>query len=69
MEGLCSLLRHLAYPNRLVDMAPLFGHSEQEMSVIVNRTLEAVHAKHADKLSNIFQPWVEHAKFAHCVFE
>ncbi len=39
VEGLCALLRHLAYPNRLSDMVPLFGHSVSQLSDVVNVTL------------------------------
>ena len=34
MEALLILLRRLAYPSRWSDLAPLFGRSESEMSLI-----------------------------------
>ena len=35
-EGLCILLRRLAYPCRLVDLVPTFGRWKTELSTIVN---------------------------------
>ncbi len=69
LEGLCCLLCRLAYPNRLVDMQPLFGRSEPDLSTIVKNTLEDVYAAHHDKLGDIFQPWIHHSEFAYCVLD
>lgn len=32
MEGLCIVLRRLAYPNQYVDMIPIFGRHPTELS-------------------------------------
>lgn len=36
LEGLCILLRRLAYPNHLEDLEGIFGRSVSELSVITN---------------------------------
>lgn len=36
MEALLILLRRLAYPNRLSDLVPFFGHSKSDLSRIFN---------------------------------
>jgi hypothetical protein len=36
IEGLCIVLRRLAYPCRLDDLEPVFGKSKAEISHIVN---------------------------------
>ena len=36
MEGLLILLRRLTYPNRLCDLVKIFGHSQSELSLILN---------------------------------
>jgi hypothetical protein len=37
IEGLMILLRRFSYPNRLCDLEQLFGRSETELSLIVNK--------------------------------
>ena len=39
LEGLCVVLRRLAYPNRRFDLESIFGCGEAELSVIFNTTL------------------------------
>ena len=39
LEGLCVVLRRLAYPNRRFDLESIFGRGEAELSVIFNTTL------------------------------
>ena len=39
LEGLCILLRRLAFPCRLCDLEPLFGRGKAELSIIVNTML------------------------------
>ncbi len=53
VEGLCILLRRLAYPNHLCDLIPQFGRSKSELSEIVNAMLEFLCDTHKDKLSSI----------------
>ena len=61
-EGLCILLRRLAYPNRLCDLVPLFGRHETELSLIINVMLEEITVKHLNRLENITVPWVNHTQ-------
>lgn len=42
IEGLCILLRRLAYPNRLFDLVTLFGLSIPYLSVIVNEVMKII---------------------------
>ena len=35
-EGLCIVLRRLAYPCRLDDLVPIFGRWKQDLSIIIN---------------------------------
>ena len=43
LEGLCVMLRRLAYPNRLTDLVPIFGLHPTHLSIICNMVLEHVH--------------------------
>jgi hypothetical protein len=40
IEGLCIVLRRLAYPSRLDDLEPVFGRSKAEISYIFNYVLD-----------------------------
>ncbi|OXA55035.1 hypothetical protein Fcan01_10212 [Folsomia candida] len=42
-EGFCILLRRLAYPNRLLDLQPIFGRREEELSHIFNTVLDYIY--------------------------
>ena len=42
IEGLCILLRRLAYPIRFTDMIPMFGRSKSELSMIFNNVVDFV---------------------------
>ena len=50
----------MAYPNRLEDLAPVFGRTKSELSYIFNTTLNDVYDKHHHRLSNLNQPWLGH---------
>jgi hypothetical protein len=67
MEGLCLLLRRLAYPNRLCDIEWIFGRHKTVLSTMLNVMLEDVYAKHADKLSEVDQPWLDIQEFCEAV--
>ncbi len=67
IEGLCILLRRLAYPNHLCDLVPLFGHSKTEMSEIMNEMLRFLCAAHKHRLNTITQPWVDHTVFCQAI--
>ena len=67
IEGLCALLRRLAYPNRLMDLVPLFGRHKTELSQIINVTLNEVFNKQKDRLCIVTQEWLDHELFAQVV--
>lgn len=53
IEGLCMLLRRLAYPNRLSDLESLFGVSAEYISVITNIVLEEIIRSKGHLLDNL----------------
>ena len=67
LEGLCLVLRRLAYPNRLCDLVPMFGRHVTELSVIFNIMLDALFRKHHHKLQQVNQSWVNHDQFAEAI--
>ncbi len=67
LEGTCMLLRRLCYPGRLVDMAPYFGHSESDCSLIVNNMLADVHHHFSYLISDVNQPWMDHEHYCAAV--
>ncbi len=67
VEGLCILLRCLAYPNRLCNLIPQFGCLKSELSEIVNAMLEFLCDTHKDKLSSLQHHWDDHAKYCQAV--
>ncbi len=69
LDGLCVVLRRLAYPNRLGDLVPMFGRSVPELSEIFNCTLHDLHTMHSHRVSSINQSWVHHDQFAQAVFD
>ena len=70
-EGLCVLLRRLAYPNRLTDLVPIFGLHPTHLSIVFNTVLNIVYDRFGHLLTNINQPWLaegqlrEFARVAH----
>ena len=57
-EGLCLLLQRLAYPNRLVDLVPLFGRHKSELSLIINSMAHEIYHLHRHRLERVVHPWV-----------
>ncbi len=68
VEGLCTLLRRLAYPNRLSDMVPLFGRSVSQLSDVVNVTMANLFLRHAHLLTTVSQNWLNHEQYTQAVF-
>ena len=66
-EGLCIMLRRLAYPNRLCDLVPLFRRHETELSLIVNVMLQEISSKHLKRLQNVNAPWMNKTSLAELV--
>jgi hypothetical protein len=58
MEGLCILLKRLAYPCRYTDMAHRFGRSPPELCLIFNLVLDIVHETHHHRLESWDQPFL-----------
>ena len=58
LEGLCILLRRLAYPNRLTDMIQMFGRSKSELSMVINNAVDFVSNQHHSLLNNLNVPWL-----------
>ncbi|CAB3996986.1 Hypothetical predicted protein [Paramuricea clavata] len=56
LEGLCMLLRRLAYPNRLTDMVQMFGWSKSELSMVINSAVDFVFNQHHSLLNNLNVP-------------
>jgi hypothetical protein len=53
MEGLCVVIRRLAYPNRLEELSPLFGRTKYELSNIFNTTLDFIYDKYSYLLDTL----------------
>lgn len=57
-EGLCILLRRLAYPNRLSDLRRLFGRSVSALSGIVDKVADHLFVNYRVLLQTFDQPWL-----------
>ena len=64
LEGTCILLRWLCYPGRLFDLAPYFGRSIPDCSLIFNNMLADVTHRFAHLLNDVKQPWMDHDLYA-----
>ena len=51
MEGLCILLKGLAYPCRYTDMVPRFGRNPTELCLIFNTTIDFIYDNHKHRLN------------------
>ena len=60
MEGLCVLLRRLAYPCRYSDIMPRFGRPPPVLSMITNKVLDYIYETHSHRIiqwnPDILQP-------------
>ena len=63
LEALCILLRRLAYPNRLVDLLPVFGRSKEELSMICNEALSHVYDNYGHLLRQLNHNWLRQDTF------
>ena len=52
MEGLCMLLKRMAYPCRFADMIPLFGRPVPELSMITNTVIDYLYDEHAHRITD-----------------
>ena len=51
MEGLCMLLKRLAYPCRFSDMISRFGRSVPELCMITNRVMDFIYDTHGHRIT------------------
>lgn len=51
MEGLCMLLRRLAYPCRYSDIIPRFGRPTPVLSMVTNKVLDFVYETHGHRIT------------------
>lgn len=58
MEGLCVLLKRLAYPCRYTDMASRFGRNPSELCLLFNELLDLVYEQHHHRLESWNQPFL-----------
>ena len=66
-EGLCLFLRRISYPNRLVDLIPLFGRHITEMSTMINIMTDEIYSLHHSRLENINHPWMNFEQYTEVV--
>ena len=59
MEGLCILLKRLAYPCRFSDMAVLFGRNPTELCLIFHFVLDHIYNFHNFRLLSWDQPFLQ----------
>ncbi|XP_068749237.1 uncharacterized protein [Montipora capricornis] len=58
MEGLCILLKRVAYPCRLSDVIPRFGRPVPEISLILTEVTNHVVEMQGHLLKDLNQPWL-----------
>ena len=58
VEGLCLLLRRLAFPCRYVDLIPKFGRPKAVLCVIFNHMLSLIYERFNHLLVSMNQPWL-----------
>ena len=51
MEGLCILLRRLAYPCRFGDMVPRFGKAVPVLSMVTNHVIDYIYTIHGHRIT------------------
>ena len=61
-DGLCIMLRSLAYPYSLCDKEEMFGHGAAELCLIFNAMIDFIHERLSTHLTNLDQEWLD---FAH----
>ena len=52
MEGLCMVLRRMAYPCRYSDLIPRFGRPVPVLSMICNRVIDYIYDSHVHRLTS-----------------
>lgn len=62
IDVLCIVLRRLAYPNRYVDLCPLFPWTERELCLLFSTGLDFLYDRWGGKLRSLNQPWLSLGK-------
>ena len=57
-EGMCILLRRLAYPCRYTDISHRFGRSSSELCLIFNKALDIIFEENHYRLESWVQPFI-----------
>ena len=60
VEGLCIVLRRLAYPCRLEDLEPVLGRTKVEISYIFNHVIDFLYNTHNHLLSDLSRDWLSY---------
>lgn len=60
VEGLCTVLRRLAYPCRLEDLEPVLGRTKVEISYIFNHVIDYLYNTHNHLLSDLSRDWLSY---------
>ena len=58
-EGMCILLKRLAYPCRYTDMVPRFGRNPTEICLIFNEMLDLIYTNHCHRFRNCRNPFLQ----------
>ena len=72
MEGLCIMLKRLAFPCRYTDMVCSFGRNPTEICLIFNEVIDHVFNLHSHRLTQWNQPMLQPNKlqeFANCIHQ
>jgi hypothetical protein len=60
VEGLCIVLRRLAYPCRLEDLEPVLGRTKVEISYIFKHVIDYLYNTHNHLLSDLSRDWLSY---------
>ena len=72
IEGLCILLKRLAFPCRYTDMACTFGRNPTEICLIFNNVIDHIYQLHNQRLTEWDQPMLQPNKlreYADCIHQ
>ena len=72
IEGICILLKRLAFPCRYTDMVPYFGRNPTELCLIFNTVLDHIYNQHGQKLRTWNWPILAPPslqRYADCVYQ
>ncbi|KAK3734504.1 hypothetical protein QZH41_010192 [Actinostola sp. cb2023] len=67
MESLMIMLRRLSYPNRWIDLVPVFGRSQFELSVIFNEIVDDIYERYKELLTSLDLVWLDPEMFSQVI--